>query len=127
MADTYVHFEIPADDTEKLKKFYGSVFGWKYESAPMPGLPGGEYIMVNTTEQGKPGMNGGMYKRMGADDKPRHYIGVASMDATLRKIKTGGGTIIQPKMAIPNIGWFAFIQDPEKNFQALFQDDKAAK
>lgn len=95
--------------------FYKGVFGWGFQRTPMPGMPGGEYILVQTTEQGKPGINGGLYKRMGPDDKPRSYIGVASIARTLNKVTARGGKVVQPKMAIPDIGWFAFIVDPEGN------------
>ena len=33
---TIVHFEIPADDVEKLREFYGQLFGWKIEKMPGP-------------------------------------------------------------------------------------------
>ena len=64
-----VHFEIPADDLDRAKNFYSSVFGWKLETTPMPG--GGEYTSVMTTpvdEQTQlptePGaINGGMMQR----------------------------------------------------------------
>ena len=35
-----VHFEIPADDLDRAKDFYGSVFGWQLQTMQMPG---GEY------------------------------------------------------------------------------------
>jgi predicted enzyme related to lactoylglutathione lyase len=28
---TIVHFEVPADDVERSKKFYSDLFGWKIE------------------------------------------------------------------------------------------------
>ena len=28
---TVVHFEIPADDVERARKFYSTLFGWKIE------------------------------------------------------------------------------------------------
>jgi predicted enzyme related to lactoylglutathione lyase len=28
-----IHFEIPANDMEKMKKFYTDLFGWKIEGA----------------------------------------------------------------------------------------------
>lgn len=31
---TVIHFEIPADNVEKLKAFYSELFGWKIEKAP---------------------------------------------------------------------------------------------
>ena len=60
MGDTFVHFEIPADDPEKLIPFYTGAFGWQFQRTPMPGMPGGEYILVQTVEQGQSGINGGM-------------------------------------------------------------------
>jgi uncharacterized protein len=35
-----VHFEIPADDLDRAKAFYDSVFGWQLTTMP---VPGGEY------------------------------------------------------------------------------------
>ncbi len=29
MDHTVVHFEVPGDDVEKLRKFYSDLFGWK--------------------------------------------------------------------------------------------------
>ncbi|MGB7955877.1 MAG: VOC family protein, partial [Candidatus Nitrosopolaris sp.] len=31
---TIVHFEIPTDDSERAKKFYTDLFGWKIEKWP---------------------------------------------------------------------------------------------
>ena len=36
MDHTIVHFEIPADNVEKLQKFYSELFGWKIEKMPGP-------------------------------------------------------------------------------------------
>ena len=126
MADTFVHFELPADDPERLIPFYSSVFGWEFQRMPMPGVPGGEYILVMTAEQGKPGINGGMYKRSSSDDTSRNFLGVSSIDDTLAKVTASGGTVAAPKMAIPGIGWAAFITDPEGNQHGVFQDDQNA-
>jgi predicted enzyme related to lactoylglutathione lyase len=32
---TIVHFEIPADDVERAKKFYTDLFGWKTTNMKM--------------------------------------------------------------------------------------------
>jgi predicted enzyme related to lactoylglutathione lyase len=29
---TIVHFEIPADDVERAKRFYSDLFGWKWKN-----------------------------------------------------------------------------------------------
>ena len=32
-----VHVEIPADDLDRAKSFYGNVFGWQLFTMEMPG------------------------------------------------------------------------------------------
>jgi predicted enzyme related to lactoylglutathione lyase len=65
MDHTVVHFEIPADDVEKLRKFYSELFGWKIERMPGPV----EYWGIGTVpvdEKGMPerlGVNGGISLR----------------------------------------------------------------
>ena len=44
------HFEIPADDMSRAKKFYAEVFDWEFEDYPMPGM---EYSAIYTTEVDK--------------------------------------------------------------------------
>ena len=63
---TIVHFEIPSDDTERSKKFYNELFGWKIEKWPgsedMPEATG--YWMVTTVDdKGNEALTGGMMKR----------------------------------------------------------------
>ena len=64
---TIIHFEIPAEDLEKLRNFYSELFGWKIEKTPGPI----DYYMINTVtadEKGmllRPGVNGGMMKKWG--------------------------------------------------------------
>jgi len=53
-------------------------------------------------------------------------IDVQDLDAMLVKIMTHGGTIINPKMAIPGIGWFALFKDAEDNVFGLMQEDNEA-
>ena len=43
-----VHFEIPVDDMDAAKRFYGEVFGW----ALQPYGEGEDYLMAMTTEVG---------------------------------------------------------------------------
>jgi predicted enzyme related to lactoylglutathione lyase len=57
-----VHFEIPSDDTERSKKFYNELFGWKIEKWPgsedTPEAMG--YWMVTTVDdKGNEALTGG--------------------------------------------------------------------
>ena|SRR3990170_6481090 len=123
MDHTIVHFEIPAKDLEKLKKFYGDLFGWKIEK-----MPGGmEYWSIQTVpvdEKGmpmRPGVNGGMMKSQMPEQKPVNYISIESVDEYSEKVKRLGGQIVVPKMEIPGMGWWALALDPEGNQIGLFE------
>jgi len=120
---TIVHFEIPADDVEKLRRFYSELFGWKIEKTPGPV----EYYNIETVpvdEKGMPirlGVNGGMMKRQNPEHKPVNYILVESVDEYIKKIEALGGKVIAPKMEVPGICWWALALDPEGNQFAIMQ------
>ena len=120
---TIVHFDIPAEDVEKLKRFYSELFGWRIYRDPGPV----EYWMIETVpvdENGtpvRPGVNGGMYKKDQPELKPVNYILVEDIDESIQKIKNLGGTITQPKQQVPGIAWIAQAIDPEGNPFAIMQ------
>jgi hypothetical protein len=120
---TIVHFEIPADDVEKLKKFYSGLFGWKIEKTPGPA----EYWMIETVpvdEKGnavRPGVNGGIMKRQNPEHKPVNYVAVESVDDYVKKIEALGGRMIVSKMEVPGVGWWALALDPEGNQFAILE------
>ncbi|HYV35406.1 MAG TPA: hypothetical protein VE988_06865, partial [Gemmataceae bacterium] len=77
-------------------------------------------------------INGGMVKRQGVIDGTAVIayvctVDVASVDATVQKITSLGGTIALPKMPIPGIGWLAYGKDTEGNIFGVMQSDPAAK
>lgn len=120
---TIVHFEIPADDVERLRKFYTELFGWKIERMPGPM----EYYNIETVpvdERGnlvRPGVNGGMMKREYPEQRPVNYIAVESVDAYSEKIEAMGGKIVVPKQEVPGIGWWVLALDLEGNTFAIFE------
>lgn len=120
---TIVHFEIPADNVEKLRKFYGGLFGWKIEKMPGPV----EYWSIQTVPVDKkgapirPGVNGGMMKRQNPEHKPVNYILVDSVDEHSQRIEALGGKVIVPKMEVPGVGWWALALDTEGNQFAILQ------
>ena len=123
MDHTIVHFEIPAQDVEKLKQFYEQVFGWKITQYPSPM----DYWLIETVpvdENGapqRPGVNGGMFKKPEPGIKPINYFSVESINDYLTKIQNLGGKVISPKQEVPNVGWIAAAEDPEGNQFALIQ------
>ena len=122
MEHRIVHFEIPADDPEKLTRFYAELFGWKVEKYPMPGW---DYWGCKTGEG--PGINGAIMKRMSPQHCITNYVNVEQLDAMLDKAKRLGANVIVPKTAVASMGWFAIALDPQNNPIGLWQADGAAK
>lgn len=118
---TIVHFEIPANDIEKLRKFYKDLFGWKFNKYPGPTT----YYLVETVPVDdtmmpvRAGVNGGLYEKKDASDpamaKQINYVSVDSVEEYSKKIEKLGGKIKVPKMEIPGLGWWALALDPEGN------------
>ena len=124
-----VHFEIPAEDLDRAKKFYGSVFGWDLQTMPMPG--GGEYTSVITTPVDnqtqmptEPGaINGGLFERSENMNlsSPVITIDVDAIDDALAQVEENGGTVVAPRTAIEGMGAFAYFKDSEGNVLGLWE------
>jgi len=123
-----VHFEIPADDIEKIKKFYQELFGWTMNKYPGPTtyyMMGTVPINEKTMMPIRPGVNGGLYEKKNASSPelaiPLNYISVESVEEYSKKIQALGGKILVPKMEIPTIGWWALAVDPEGNHFGILE------
>jgi uncharacterized protein len=120
-----VHFEIPADDQERARKFYQEALGWRID--PVPGM---DYNMVITTPMdeatGQPtesgAINGGMMAREGQITSPVITVDVPDIDATLKTVEALGGSVVMPKNEIPGMGYFAYFKDPENNILGLWEN-----
>jgi predicted enzyme related to lactoylglutathione lyase len=122
--DRVVHFEIPADNLARAKKFYNTVFGWK-----MNEIPEMEYVMVGTVESDEDGMpketgaiNGGMLERQDPVKSPVITINVKNIDQAAEAIEKNGGKIVRPKMAVGDMGYAAYFKDTEGNVIGLWQN-----
>lgn len=119
-----VHFEIPADDEERAREFYRSVFGWSFQV-----LPEMEYSLAMTTpvnDQGRPtetrSINGGIFRRGDMLQAPVVTIDVEDIDAALEQISRLGGGTIRGTMEVPGSGWNAYFRDSEGNVIGLWQN-----
>ena len=124
---TIVHYEIPVNDIERSKKFYGDLFGWKIEK--WPGMtPAGEYWMISMADiNGNKALGGGIHKRMHPDQRSISYIGVKAVDEYSSKVEKLGGKVVTPKMTVPGLGYFAFCLDTENNSFAIWESNENAK
>ena len=131
---TIVHFEIPADDVERSRKFYTDLFGWKIEKWPgMDNDSGGssnmEYWVITTTDEkgNKALIGGGMMKRQKPHEQITNFIDVKSVDEYSSKIEKLGGKVVVPKMAVPGMGYFAVGHDTENNSFGIWESNESAK
>ncbi len=117
-----VHFEIPADDPRRAIEFYETVFGWRIEKWDGPI----EYWLVMTGPEDEPGINGGLARREDPAVGVENTIDVQDLDTSLNAVSDQGEEIIRPKMAVPGVGWMAYIKDTEGNVFGLMQRDSDA-
>jgi len=131
MKNSVAHFEIYTDDNDTLAKFYTSLFDWAIQ--PMPGMNYSWVKTIATNDKGMPtepgGINGGMIKRPDGYTTRAwvNYVNVDSVDESATRAQDLGAKLMKPKAAVPNMGWFAMLLDPEGNPFALWQTDPNAK
>ena len=114
------HFEIPVDDPDRAEKFYGDVFGWTFQR--FPGAP--QYYGLAATGEGV-GIDGALMQRS-PGSATTLTMEVTSIEEAVAKISAGGGKVVQPKSAIPGVGWFANCVDTEGNTFGVFVNDPSA-
>ena len=117
MPNSIVHFEIPADDVKRAKKFYEKALGWKI-SDPWKM----DYFLVETKDAGQDGINGGLMQRKVPGQPFMNYISVDSIEAALKKVAKAGGTVALPKQEIgQGMGWIAAFLDTEGNLMGFHE------
>jgi uncharacterized protein len=115
-----VHFEMPAEDRERMVKFYTGAFGWQTQ---MMGPEMNDYVVVTTTESDddgpkKPGaINGGFFPKK--PDWPAQYpsvvISVDDIDESMKAVTDAGGKVLGEPMDIPEVGRYVSFFDTEGN------------
>jgi uncharacterized protein len=115
------HFEIPVDDPDRAETFYANVFGWTFQR--FPGAP--QYYGLAATGDSVPGIDGALFLRGDATETTLS-MSVDSIEDSLEKIEKEGGQVLQGKMAVPGMGWFATARDTEGNKIGIFTNDPNA-
>jgi len=124
-----VHFEMPAEDRNRMAAFYEAVFGWK---AQMLGPEMGDYVLVTTAESdAKPGapagaINGGFFPKK--PDWPAQYpsivIAVDDLQSAMRRVGEAGGKVLGEPIEIPGVGRYVSFFDTEGNRASMLQPDR---
>ena len=118
MPGEIVHIVIPADDTEKGREFWGSLFGWQFQAAP----GASEYYMTQISDQAGAAITSMEPGKKGA----RAYFAVDEINTGAARVKELGGEADDP-MPVPGMGWFSTCRDPQGNEFGLWQTDPSAQ
>lgn len=122
MKPTY--FDLTVTDLDAARRFFERVLGWRFEKFPMPY----EYYRIQAGAAAEPGIDGGIGA---ATDAPlaggrpttQVTIPVANLDEILALVVDAGGRIMEKKMPIPGIGWYATCAEPGGLLFGLIQAD----
>ena len=124
-----VHFEMPAEDRNRMAAFYQKAFGWKTQ---MLGPEMGDYVLVTTAESdakaGAPAgaINGGFFPKK--PDWPAQYpsvvVAVDDIKSATRRVEEAGGRVLGEPMQIPGVGQYVAFFDTEGNRASMLQPDR---
>jgi predicted enzyme related to lactoylglutathione lyase len=105
MANPFVHLDLATDDMAGAKKFYKSVFDWKFKDVPQMKWSG--------IDVGK-GVGGGIGEKQMPNQPTAWtaYVDVADVKKTIAKAKKAGATVIVPFMDMGS-GHLGVFVDPQ--------------
>jgi uncharacterized protein len=105
-AGVFLWDELHAQDVDRAKSFYGSVFGWTAEDMDMG--EGGAYTLF---KKGDGESAAGLFKPSGPSQWVP-YLAADDVDATFAKAnELGAQTFVEP-MEVETVGRFAVLADP---------------
>jgi predicted enzyme related to lactoylglutathione lyase len=128
-----VHFEMPAEDRERVADFYATVFDWKMKQY---GPEMGNYLVAQTAKTDEAGMikkpgsiNGGFFTKTSKRGYPNVVIKVDNIHAAMKKVEAAGGKVLgglTPGIPedMPGLGKFINIKDTEGNVVSLMEPAK---
>ncbi len=120
MGNPVVHFEIIGTDPALLRRYYGELFGWEFDtgdaSTEAVSAPG-QYGFIDGTGAGDgSGINGGVGGGGGYERRVLFYVGVPDVEAALRDAERLGGTRRMGPEGTPGALVVGHFTDPEGQF-----------
>jgi uncharacterized protein len=106
--------ELSTTDVESAKAYYSGLFGWTMEAMDMSGMP---YTVIKVGDMPIGGISASRDGQTGWQD----YVTVADIDATVAKASTLGAKVLVDVTAIPTVGRFAVLADPQGGVIAAIQ------
>jgi predicted enzyme related to lactoylglutathione lyase len=107
------YFDLTVRNLNDARRFFEQVLGWRFQKFPMPY----EYYRIEAGPDDEPGIDGGIGAMKDAPivgDAPATVvtIPVVNLDEYLARVEAAGGRVVEPKLPIPGIGWYATCAEP---------------
>lgn len=115
MPHNIAHFDVPADDVERARRFYERVFGWRFEAFGPP-----DFYLIHTGSAQDPGIHGSVSQRPEPAGKGARVgfgctISVDDLAAIRAAIVANGGRIVLEEYEIVGVGRLIRFEDTEGN------------
>ena len=126
MKPTY--FDLTVRDLTQARIFFEKVLGWHFERFPMPY----DYYRIQAGAENEPGIDGGIgaikdAPASGGMPMTQVTVPVLNLDEVVALVEANGGQIIEPRLPIPGIGWYATCAEPGGLRFGVIEADPSAK
>jgi uncharacterized protein len=124
MPNDLAHFAIHADDCERAKRFYETVFSWRFQPWGPPG-----FWLIHTS----PGAVGGSLQQRQHPVNGRGMIGyectigVEDVRAIAVAVEKAGGKVVMKPFLIERVGTLIQLEDTEGNAVSAMQYEKGMR
>lgn len=117
MPQPVVHFEIIGQDPNRLRGYYGDLFGWEFDT-PSPVAeevsdPDGYGFLDLVTGPDGSGIRGGIGGGRGFASHAVFYVSVPDVEAALQRAEQLGGTRVMGPVTSPSGLVVGHFTDPE--------------
>ncbi len=109
--------ELMTTDAAAASKFYSELFGWTFETMPMPD---GDYHVAAVGDEKIAGIMAHPPEAAGTPPNWGNYITVDDVDSFADKVASLGGTVVVPPTDVPGVGRFTMFQDPQGAMLSAF-------
>jgi uncharacterized protein len=122
------YFDLTVHDVGKARAFFEKALGWRFTKFEMPY----EYYRIQSGPRDEAGIDGGIG---GVKDTPTSEgrpmtqvtVPVPNLEDVVARVIAAGGRVVEPRMPIPGIGWYATCAEPGGLKFGLIQADESAR
>lgn len=124
MPNDIAHFAIHADDCQRAKSFYETVFGWSFEPWGPP-----EFWRIHTSPNAIHGALQARRRPVSGEGMIGFEctIAVQDIEAIAGQIEAHGGKVTMPPFLIETVGTLLMFEDTEGNIVGAMQYLEAAR